>query len=148
MKKLILAFLSAALLLGVCACKPKSAPASDPAAEPHAEPQPKPQAEPRPIPQQEPLLGGWAQSESSEITDDLRLVFDKAFEGFTGVGYTPLALLKTQVVAGTNYCFLCEATPVSPGAEPCRALVYIYEDLRGNAEVTNIVRQTDDTLAP
>ena len=41
-------------------------------------------------------------------------------------------------VAGTNYCILCQITPVVPDATPAWALVYIYADLDGNAEITNV----------
>ena len=61
-------------------------------------------------------------------------------EGFTGVGYVPVALLSTQLVAGMNYRYLCEATTVVPDAETSYAIVTVYQDLEGNAEVTEIVR--------
>ena len=86
----------------------------------------------------EPLMGGWNVAESIEVTDELKAVFDKAFEGLLGVNYEPLAYLGYQVVAGTNHCFLCSATVVYPGAQPGLVLVYIYEDLEGNAEITSI----------
>lgn len=85
------------------------------------------------------LDGGWTQAESPVVTEDATKAFDKAMEGFVGVDYSPVALLSTQVVSGTNYCFLCEATVVYPGAETSYALVYIYADLQGNAEITDIV---------
>lgn len=49
-------------------------------------------------------------------------------------------LLSTQTVAGTNYCILCEATVVYPGAEMHYAVVNVYESLEGNA---NIISATD-----
>ena len=85
------------------------------------------------------LDGGWAQAETPVITEDAGAAFDKAMKNLVGVDYTPVALLSTQVVSGTNYCFLCEATVVYPGAETSYALVYIYADLEGNAEITQIV---------
>ena len=85
------------------------------------------------------LPGGWQRTESAEITEEERAVFDKAMEGLLGVNYVPVALEGTQVVAGRNYCFLCNSTVVYPGAETKQALVYIYEDLNGNASVTEIV---------
>jgi hypothetical protein len=39
-------------------------------------------------------------------------------------------------VAGTNYCFLCEATVVYPGATPYAAKVYIYQPLQGAPHIT------------
>lgn len=85
-----------------------------------------------------PLMGGWFVAESTEITEENMAVFDKAMEGLVGVHYEPIAYLGSQVVAGLNHCFLCKATVVYPGAVPTLVLVYIYEDLEGNATITNI----------
>ena len=64
--------------------------------------------------------------------------FDKAAKGLSGASYTPVAVLSSQVVAGMNYCILCQVTPVTPDAAPAWALVYIYADLEGNAEILNV----------
>ena len=92
----------------------------------------------------ESLTGGWAQAESPVVTDELKAVFENASEGLLGVEYSPVALVSSQVVAGMNYCFLCEATVVYPGAESTYALVWIYKDLQGNAEITQIVGLAED----
>ena len=84
-------------------------------------------------------LGGWTLSESIELTDEVKAVFDKGMEGLLGVDYVPLAYLGSQVVAGRNHCFLCRATVVYPGAQSVLALVYLYEDLSGGVSVTDIV---------
>lgn len=86
----------------------------------------------------EVVTGGWSHSASPEVTDELRKVFDKAFEGFVGSNVTPVAYLGSQVVAGRNHCFLCQSTVVYPGAEPHYVLVYIYEGFDGSAELMNI----------
>ena len=86
-----------------------------------------------------PLLGGWDLSGDLALTDEAQAAFDKATEGLLGVNYTPLALLGTQLVSGTNYCLLCEAAVVYPGAQPYYALVYVYADLQGAAEISTIV---------
>ena len=85
------------------------------------------------------LAGGWQKAESPEVTQEIRDLCDKAFEKLTGVDYKPVALLSTQVVAGTNYCLLCESTIVYPGADTTYAFVYLYEDLEGNVEVLDIM---------
>ena len=90
------------------------------------------------------LLGGWSVAESTEITEEQKAVFDQAVEKLIGVGYEPVAYLGSQVVAGTNHCFLCKATVVYPDAVPSLVLVYVYENLEGGAEVTQI---TDIDLA-
>lgn len=93
----------------------------------------------------EQLSGGWTQPESPELTEEARAALDKAMEGFVGAQYNPVALVSTQVVAGTNYCILCECTLAVPDAETTYALVYVYEDLEGNAELTQIVDFNGDT---
>ena len=90
--------------------------------------------------QKAPAVGGWTPVEDAKMTDDAQSAFDKAMEGLVGVNYTPVALLGRQLVSGTNYCILCEATVVYPDAKPYYALVYLYQDLQGKAEVTNIVK--------
>ena len=86
----------------------------------------------------EPLAGGWQVAEETKITEEQKAVFDQALEGLLGVNYEPVAYLASQVVAGTNHCFLCKATVVYPDAVPGYKLVFIYQDLQGNATVTQI----------
>ena len=59
-------------------------------------------------------------------------------EGLVGVGYTPVAYLGSQVVAGTNHAFLCQAVTVVPDAVPRWTVVFLYEDLQGNVSLMNI----------
>lgn len=87
----------------------------------------------------EATVGGWTLTENGALTEEAQGAFDKAMEGLVGVNYTPAALLGTQLVSGTNYCFLCEATAVYPDAQPYYAVVTVYQDLQGKAEVKNIV---------
>lgn len=86
----------------------------------------------------EELVGVWQKVESPELTDEAKAAFEKATEGLLGVDYKPVALLDTQVVAGTNYRILCEATVVYPGAETQKVVMTIYEDLDGNASILSI----------
>ena len=84
------------------------------------------------------MVGGYSLPDSPVITEDIRKICNKAFEELEGVRYTPIALLGTQVVAGTNYQVLCAAEVVVPDAATEYAVVTIYEDLEGNVEVTDI----------
>ena len=88
----------------------------------------------------EPVTGGRENipHDAGELPADAQAAFDKAVGGLVGAEYVPVALMSTQVVAGTNYCILCQITPVVPDATPAWALVYIYADLDGNAEITNV----------
>lgn len=84
--------------------------------------------------------GGWTIQETAEISPEAQAAFDKAFEGLVGVRYTPLALLGTQLVSGTNYSFLCEALVVYPDAQPYfYAIASVYQNLQGEAEILNVV---------
>ncbi len=84
------------------------------------------------------LPGGWQKTKTQEMTEEAKAALEKAISEMVGATYKPLALVATQVVAGTNYCILCEITPVVPDAESNYGLVYVYEDLEGNAEITEI----------
>ncbi len=88
-----------------------------------------------------PMVGGWAIADQNEISEEQKAVFDKALDGLVGVSYEPIepiAYLGNQLVAGMNHCFLCKATVVYPNATPTLVLLYVYEDLSGNATITNI----------
>lgn len=85
------------------------------------------------------VVGGWTRADSPEITDDITKLLEKATKNLTGADYTPVAYVASQVVAGTNHCVLCKVAPVVPNASAKYALVYIYEDLEGNAEITKVL---------
>ncbi len=85
------------------------------------------------------MMGSWTESESLEVPEDVKTSLEKAVEGKLGAAYAPVALLSTQLVSGTNYCLLCEVTPVVPNPESSYVLVYLYVNLDGNAELTETV---------
>lgn len=89
-------------------------------------------------------VGAYEPAESPEITDEIQALCDKAFADLEGAVYTPVALLATQVVAGTNYEILFEKEIVVPDAEKTYAIGYIYEDLDGNASITEIDDISDE----
>ena len=89
---------------------------------------------------QQELCGGWTVSNEipeAQLAEDAKAAFDGAFAGFDGVGYQPIALLGTQVVAGTNYAFLAKSAVVSPDAISNLAVVFVYADLEGGYELLN-----------
>ena len=88
----------------------------------------------------EPLAGGWeiAPNEAAALPEDVQAAFDRAVKDMDRAEYVPVALMATQIVAGVNYCILCQIVPVEPKAEASWALVYIYADPQGNAEITNV----------
>ncbi len=67
----------------------------------------------------------WDLSAPTEVTEEVRAMFDKATEGLLGVSYVPVCVLGVQ---GDTYCILCKATVIYPNAEPNNVLMYVNED--------------------
>lgn len=84
------------------------------------------------------MTGAWEETASPEVTEEAKSALAKASETLAGAEFNPVALLATQVVAGTNYSMFCEMTPsVSlPDAKTSYAIITVYQDLQGNAELT------------
>lgn len=80
------------------------------------------------------LPGGWTE-QVSEITDKIREIFEKAYPDDGNTYYDPIALLGTQVVAGTNYKILFRTGTVGATTPETYAIGKIYADLQGNVEV-------------
>lgn len=96
-----------------------------------------------------PVAGGWTVNTGSfsmSKNPGAKKAFKKATKAYTGMTFKAKGLLGTQVVAGTNYCILCTATGVYPGAQANIGLVYVYEDLQGNAVITGIKILVGDLL--
>ena len=86
----------------------------------------------------EVVAGGWelAGNEAAALPEEVQAAFDKAREKFTGSDLKPVAYVASQVVAGTNHMFLCEATTTTAEPKTSYQMVVVYEDLQGNAEIT------------
>ena len=88
---------------------------------------------------EEPVSGGWGAptiDETLELEGGAKDAFEKAFDGFVGSTVEPVAYLGEQIVAGTNYKYVCKVTPVAPDAYVKLQVVVVYVDLDGNASVT------------
>lgn len=84
------------------------------------------------------LAGGWeVNTGSTSISKNAaaKAAFKKATAELLGVSYQPIAVLGTQVVAGTKYAILCRATPVVPDAVPEITIMYIYENVDGTVDI-------------
>lgn len=66
-------------------------------------------------------------------SDAERTLFEQVTEGLTGVVYTPESV-ATQVVAGTNYRFVCKAQPTGPSKTPYRVEIVVYQPLPGQGD--------------
>ena len=69
--------------------------------------------------------GEWTITDSAELTEEARKVFDSAMKNLVGAAYDPVALLGEYEGV---YCILCRVTVIYPDAKPQYALVYVAED--------------------
>ena len=92
------------------------------------------------------IVGGWTNTESLEVTEDVKALLDKAATEMVGATYEPVAYLGTQVVAGTNHLLLCKVTPVTPDAVATYALVTVYEDLEGGAKIIDVLNSNAEAV--
>ena len=81
------------------------------------------------------FVGGWSVKEDPTVTPEALAVFEQAMPDHDRVDHEAVALLATQLVAGTNYCFLVSTVMDEPNAQPSYQIVYIYADLQGNVQV-------------
>jgi hypothetical protein len=112
MKKVMYSILIAVLALSLCACSTQGGEEGQDQEQAAAEEVTTPDAD-------------WDIPETTELTDEVRALFDKAMEGLTGVGYEPVGLLGEK---DGVYCILCRATVIVPDAKPYYSLVYVSED--------------------
>ncbi len=84
------------------------------------------------------LPGGIAETKSPEMTTEATDAFNKATETITGESYRPVALIGTQVVAGTNYYIFCETKASTQGQETGYAIVTVYAGVDGTRSVINV----------
>lgn len=87
-----------------------------------------------------PSDGGWgmySQDVKAEIPEEAMNAFNGA-EQADGMTLEPVALLATQVVAGTNYSFLCKGTATTVTADTAWKIVTVYLDTDMKSEIINI----------
>ena len=84
------------------------------------------------------LVGTYA--DQNKLTGDDKLVFQEAFKDFkTTNKYTPITVAK-QLVAGTNYMFICDVT--SKEGDKFKEEVLIFKPLPHTNKSANIVKTT------
>ena len=85
--------------------------------------------------------GIWTYTDQTGMQEDAQAAFDKAFETYTASSvFSPIALLGTQVVAGTNYAILMSETPSENPEAGELKVVTIYQDLQGNCTINGFVK--------
>ena len=127
MKKLIALILTGIMVLSFAACGKGKAESSAAESETEAA-----------VETPETLPGGWSTG-SLEITDEIRELIEKATADLVGADYEAVAYIGKQIVNGTNHRILCKITPVTQNPVAKYAVVTIYEDLQGNAEIKEIL---------
>jgi hypothetical protein len=86
-------------------------------------------------------VGGWElilTDTKASIPEEASKAFKEAFEGYVGLNVEEVALLGTQVVAGTNYMFLCKGTPVVAKPTTSYKVAIVYKDLEGKSKVSEV----------
>ena len=82
------------------------------------------------------ISSSWKRASDPALTEKVRKVFDKAFDGLDGVSYTPVALLASHTTgSGIQYRVLCKATP---GAQEEYVVVTLQRGWLGKAEILDI----------
>lgn len=94
----------------------------------------------------EQTVGGWKVPESTEVTEELKKYYQAACSKYdgTGSGHEPVALLATQVVNGTNYCFYCVSTARSSSGPLSPVIAYVNVKPSGEADFI----KTDRDILP
>lgn len=80
------------------------------------------------------LCGGW--SKFHEVNPEEKALFEKTVD-LEGAAYEPFAC-ATQIVAGTNYKYLCNATMVTNPPRDFLAEVIIFQPLNSKGIITSI----------
>ena len=84
--------------------------------------------------------GAWSTSKArySFLTSSQKKIFNKAVKGITGVEYKPVALLAKQIVAGTNYIYLCKGTTVTQKSVKSWYVMSVNRDLKNKVSIRSI----------
>ncbi|MCH5147397.1 MAG: hypothetical protein J1F61_05290 [Clostridiales bacterium] len=81
-------------------------------------------------------------SELKQLDVEATRIFDEAFKDLLGVHYEPL-LVQSQVVAGTNLRYICNASPVVPNPEKYGVIVNVWVKPNGEIQRGNIIKLND-----
>ena len=94
------------------------------------------------------LAGGWEinQTANPSLSEEELDTFNKALEGYADSSFVPVRVLASQVVAGSNYAYLCMDKPDPDNATPGWCVIVVYKDLSGAASITSV--KSIDILEP
>ena len=87
--------------------------------------------------QSQPTAGGWAIEKAGNpvLTQEQKELFDKAAGATEIIVGEPIAVIGSQVVAGTNWMYLC--TSGDNNGQTGWDMVVVYKDLQDNAIITS-----------
>lgn len=81
------------------------------------------------------ITGAWTAWHP--LTPQAEQVFKTAIHGLVGTSYTPLGF-ASQIVAGTNYAFLCQGKPAYLNPPETFVVIYVFQPLQGEPHITKI----------
>ncbi|VIF62590.1 Uncharacterised protein [Clostridioides difficile] len=87
------------------------------------------------------LCGGWSDFKVVE-KEDLE-VFEEAVGTLKGISYRPI-VVATQLVAGKNYCFICNATSVTNPPRNFLAEIVIFKPLDCKEDHTAVIKSINE----
>ena len=82
------------------------------------------------------MPGGWT-AYSTDISKEAQGVFDAVTKHLLGVKYEPVAV-ATQVVAGLNYSYFCNAQVVKPESPWYPVIIDVYKPLNEDPRILEI----------
>ena len=129
MKKTLMA---AALVIALCASIAVPAWAAPSADEPTA-------GTPK-LAAQQTQSGKWTinKKAGTYVTKAQKKLFKKATAGMAGVSYTPVFVMSTQIVEGTNYAYFCKAKTATSKPVTSWKVVIVNKSLSGKAKVVTV----------
>ena len=139
MKRILVVLLSALMLMSLVGCNSNKEDTPIEETEKQEEVVEPTQEEPE-------IVGGYIDVEDGTITTELQELFDTALKGLLGANYEAKKLIASQLVAGTNYKFLAEATKITNPITIGTYYVYINKDLDGNISLLDIETINEETL--
>ena len=89
---------------------------------------------------QQPDTGKWTinKKAGTYVTKAQKKLFKKATAGMAGVGYTPVFVMSTQIVEGTNYAYFCKAKTATSKPVTSWKVVIVNKSLSGKAKVVTV----------
>lgn len=93
-------------------------------------------------------VGGWQSCDgyTQLLAEEDLTRFEKAVEGLVGVGYTPVQVIATQLVNGTNYAYLAQGTTITANPKKSFYIVKITEDAQGNIDLASAMEIEPDYI--